>query len=231
MEARVRRCAPRAGVRVVLAGDGASEPTHVLRATGSFHRPVLPPARPARTRSPQQPMICVRGWRTSSTRRRTRWSRSIRAYARGAQRAPALPPARRLRRAVTHARPALRAARARAAQWRERELDSKLTMLGQVYGAHVPMRKRMEAQIVSRAGRLPGLPSSNLGLEVLMNTHEDIEFDDFLGEPAHAAEAIDVHLAMEKRLGMDRAAGKPPSALPASVDGSLRAHRALAHDV
>mmetsp|Transcript_16753 Transcript_16753/g.43343 ORF Transcript_16753/g.43343 Transcript_16753/m.43343 type:complete len:149 (-) Transcript_16753:361-807(-) len=115
--------------------------------------------------------------------------------------------------------------------WRERELDSKLTMLGQVYGAHVPMRKRMEAQIVSRAGRLPGLASSNLGLEVLMNTHEDMEFDDFLGEPAFVTEGVDVHLAMEKRLGMNRVHGNPPSALPHAVDGSLSAHRAVARGI
>jgi len=114
--------------------------------------------------------------------------------------------------------------------WRQQELDSKLNMLGNIYGAHVPMRKRMELQIVSQPQRLAGLPSSRLGMEVLLNKHEDIDFDDFLGDPAYAAEAIDVHLAMEKRLGMDRELGKPPRAIRQALDGSLSAHRAAVKD-
>lgn len=118
----------------------------------------------------------------------------------------------------------------RAEQWRQRELDSKLNMLGSVYGAHVPMRKRMDMRIVSAVQRLPGLPSSNLGLEILLNKHEDLEFDDFLADPAFAADQIDVHMAMEKRLGLDRPLGKPIRAVQLSTDGSLRAHRAAVLD-
>lgn len=114
----------------------------------------------------------------------------------------------------------------RRAQWRGRELDSKLNMLGNVYGAHVPMRKRMDMRIVSAAQRMPGLPSSNLGLEILLNKHEDLEFDDFLADPAFSSEQIDVHLAMEKRLGLDRPIGQPIRALQLGPEGSLRAHRA-----
>jgi len=116
--------------------------------------------------------------------------------------------------------------------WRQRELDSKLNMLGSVYGAHVPMRKRMDMRIVSASQRMPGLPSSNFGLEILLNKHQDIDFDDFLNNPMYATEQIDVHLAMEKRLGMDRAIGKPLRAVMLGNDFvSVRANQAAVHDV
>lgn len=111
------------------------------------------------------------------------------------------------------------------AQWRQRELDSKLNMLGNVYGAHVPMRKRMDMRIVSACQRMPGLPSSNLGLEILLNKHEDLDFDDFLADPTFATEQIDVHLAMEKRLGLDRPIGKPIRTMQRGAD-ALIANRA-----
>jgi proteasome maturation protein len=106
-------------------------------------------------------------------------------------------------------------------------------MLGNVYGAHVPMRKRMELGIVSSIQRLPGLPSSNFGLEILLNKHEDLDFDDFLADPQLAGgDAVDVHLAMEKRLGMDRPLGaKPVRAVQLAGDSSVRSNRAAVRDV
>jgi hypothetical protein len=119
-----------------------------------------------------------------------------------------------------------------AVQWRQRELDSKLNMLGNVYGAHVPMRKRMELGIVSSIQRLPGLPSSNFGLEILLNKHEDLDFDDFLADPQLAGDGVDVHLAMEKRLGMDRSIGaKPVRAVQLAGDSSVIANRAAVRNV
>jgi proteasome maturation protein len=108
-----------------------------------------------------------------------------------------------------------------------------MNMLGNVYGAHVPMRQRMELGILSNAQRLPGLPSSNFGMEILLNKHEDLEFDDFLNDPQSAAgEMLDIHLAMEKRLGMDRPIGKPIRALELSAGSAdaFRANRAVARE-
>ncbi|CAG8820878.1 7817_t:CDS:2, partial [Racocetra persica] len=49
-----------------------------------------------------------------------------------------------------------------------------------IYGTPAPIRHLMERSIVSRVQRLPGLPSSNFGLEILMGKDETIEFEDFL---------------------------------------------------
>jgi len=59
----------------------------------------------------------------------------------------------------------------------------------------------MEQHIVAQFQRLPGLKSSLLGLETLMGTDEDIEFDDYLNDPEYREGSIDVFTAMENRLG------------------------------
>lgn len=106
------------------------------------------------------------------------------------------------------------------AQWRARHLEARLTMMGNVYGAYAPMRRRMDLQTVARAQRLPGLPSSRLGLEVLLNTLEDIDFDEVLTDARHTAEPVDLHLAMEQRLGMTPQS-HPPSAVVAPAPVTL----------
>jgi len=40
-------------------------------------------------------------------------------------------------------------------------------MLAHTYGIAMPAQMDIECQILSRQRRLPGLPSSNLGLEIL----------------------------------------------------------------
>jgi proteasome maturation protein len=41
------------------------------------------------------------------------------------------------------------------------------SMLAHMYGIAMPAQMDIECQILSRQRRLPGLPSSNLGLEIL----------------------------------------------------------------
>ena len=52
-----------------------------------------------------------------------------------------------------------------------------------------------------RIQRLPGLPSSNLGLEALTGRLDEFDFPAFLGSPAEPEQQpVDVHSAMETRL-------------------------------
>lgn len=42
------------------------------------------------------------------------------------------------------------------------------------------MRLEMEREVLSKFKRLPGLPSSFVGLETILGTDEDIDFEDYL---------------------------------------------------
>lgn len=55
-----------------------------------------------------------------------------------------------------------------------------------VYGSALPMREMMHEHMLSQCQRLPGLPSSYLGLESLTGRDETIEFQDFLNLPFDA---------------------------------------------
>lgn len=62
-----------------------------------------------------------------------------------------------------------------------------------------------------RMERLPGLPSSKLGLESLTGALEDFGFESYLGLPADSEVAPpDLHSQMEQRLGL--APGTKPMA-------------------
>mmetsp|Transcript_9495 Transcript_9495/g.24192 ORF Transcript_9495/g.24192 Transcript_9495/m.24192 type:complete len:137 (+) Transcript_9495:195-605(+) len=85
-----------------------------------------------------------------------------------------------------------------------RENSSK--MLGKLYGAAVPAKLAIEQQILSRPGRLPGIPSSKLGLASYTGALDEFSFEDYLGDPANSeVEPVDLHGQMETRLGL----GKP----------------------
>ena len=53
--------------------------------------------------------------------------------------------------------------------------------MAQTYGAHLPMQVRMEVDILSQAKRLPGIRSSNVGIETILGRDETIDFEDYLG--------------------------------------------------
>ncbi|KAG5462687.1 MAG: proteasome maturation factor UMP1-domain-containing protein, partial [Olpidium bornovanus] len=48
------------------------------------------------------------------------------------------------------------------------------------YGMHAPIRMHMERDLFTGPLRLPGLPSSNLGREILAGRNDTIDFEDFL---------------------------------------------------
>merc|ERR1712216_274669 len=56
-----------------------------------------------------------------------------------------------------------------------------------IYGQHAPLKAKMEREILSQFQRLPGLPSSLVGLETLMDMDDDIEFEDIFNLEAEAA--------------------------------------------
>ncbi|RHZ63312.1 hypothetical protein Glove_330g22 [Diversispora epigaea] len=87
-------------------------------------------------------------------------------------------------------------------KWEETQTNLKFTMQKRLYGVHAPIRHLMERSIVSKMQRLPALPSSNLGLEILMGKDETIDFEDFLSDPEMSTEMIDVHGSMEHKLGI-----------------------------
>ena len=82
-------------------------------------------------------------------------------------------------------------------------------MLANTYGIAMPARMDIEAQILARQKRLPGLPSSNFGAEILTNDVDRFGFESYLDNPADREDAPrrDLHAAMELKLGMDKTPG------------------------
>lgn len=62
-----------------------------------------------------------------------------------------------------------------------------------LYGSGLAMRLAMERNVHGQPTRLPGLKSSYLGLEIMMNKLDKIEFEDFLGEDQLALPTKSMH--------------------------------------
>jgi len=82
-----------------------------------------------------------------------------------------------------------------------RRVETQKALMARIYGAHVPMRMTMEETILSQFQRMPGLPSSMVGLETLLNTDTKIDYADYLGGPELSEKQVDVHALIEARLG------------------------------
>lgn len=54
-------------------------------------------------------------------------------------------------------------------------------MLSAIQGYHSATKSRMEQDLVSKVQRHPGIPSSHLGLDLLMDIDDKIEVNDILG--------------------------------------------------
>lgn len=78
-----------------------------------------------------------------------------------------------------------------------------------MYGTTVPLKNRLELQMLSQVGRLPGVTSfghksSNFGLEILLGVDEDIDQHDYMNLSQNQPESLqqlDVHDRMELALG------------------------------
>lgn len=76
-------------------------------------------------------------------------------------------------------------------------------MMRDLYGLAFPAKVDIEKQILSKFGRLPGLPSSKLGLESLTGELDQFGFESYLGLPEFSEQLpVDMHSQMEQRLGM-----------------------------
>lgn len=82
--------------------------------------------------------------------------------------------------------------------------SSRLQTLKDLYGVAAPAKLQIETQILGKFGRLPGLPSSQLGLESLTGALDEFEFESFVGVAADEAELLppDLHSRMEAKLKM-----------------------------
>ncbi len=79
-------------------------------------------------------------------------------------------------------------------------------MLRDVYGEALPLRMHIEEQILGRVQRLPGLPSSRLGLEAMTGALDDFGFESYLGLPEYSDEQPpSVHAQMEARFKLGTA--------------------------
>ena len=87
--------------------------------------------------------------------------------------------------------------------WLRDQLETKHMIMAHTYGMHLPMRIRMELDILSQAKRLPGIRSSNVGAETILGRDETIDFEDYLGTPDMSEVAPpDARSLLEKQFGI-----------------------------
>ncbi|KAJ7071551.1 proteasome maturation factor UMP1 [Mycena amicta] len=89
----------------------------------------------------------------------------------------------------------------RLENWEETQDNMKLTLQRNMHGMHAPLRLLMERKIVSANPHMPGLPQSNLHLDILMGRDETIEPVDIFGGMETVA-VQNIHSEMEKKLKM-----------------------------
>jgi len=80
--------------------------------------------------------------------------------------------------------------------------EFKRLALANVFGSHFPLEQQLEEGILRGIHRLPPLHSEFVGLSTLLDTDEDITFEDFLNDPRDSEYGVDLHLVMEERLGL-----------------------------
>merc|ERR550537_487008 len=86
--------------------------------------------------------------------------------------------------------------------------EQHMMLAGRVHGAHAPLRMKMERELLSQFQRLPGLPSSMVGLETVLDMDDTIEFEDIMNLEENAAMSRStgpnrsLHDVMEHRLNM-----------------------------
>lgn len=89
-----------------------------------------------------------------------------------------------------------------------REQQQEMMNKALVYGQHAPIRAKMERELLSQFQRLPGLPSSLVGLETVLDMDDTIEFEDIMNLEANSAMSRftgpnrGLHDIMEQRLHM-----------------------------
>lgn len=84
-----------------------------------------------------------------------------------------------------------------------KERENKLRDIGFQYGIAAAMDYKATEKIMSRFHRLPGLRSSNLGLEIHTGRINKLDASDFLGDQElHRSNFTNLHATMEHKLKM-----------------------------
>jgi len=87
--------------------------------------------------------------------------------------------------------------------WLIDEISRENFALKNTFGSQMVMRLEMEKEILGQFRRLPVLPSSFVGLETMLGTDEDIDFEDYLDDPRNSEiTPPSLHNLMEAKLGM-----------------------------
>jgi proteasome maturation protein len=86
--------------------------------------------------------------------------------------------------------------------WQGTQDQLQAALQSLAFGSHMPMRHAMERAIVGQHARMPVLPSSRVGLDILAGRDETLEVEDYLADPELAAVRLDPHSAMEHKLHM-----------------------------
>jgi proteasome maturation protein len=88
----------------------------------------------------------------------------------------------------------------RLRKWDETQDDMKLEISRRIFGIHAPVRLLMERSLVSQTRRHPALPSSQLGLDILMGRDESIGVEDVLLQDRPSYDLFDAPHAQIGRL-------------------------------
>lgn len=88
------------------------------------------------------------------------------------------------------------------------EWEADQFRLERVYGAHAAWERRMERAVLAQVQRLPGVPSSHVGLDHVLGRDERIGFEDVLNR---AWCGVARRGRVEGRCGCARTAGSPVS--------------------
>ena len=73
-------------------------------------------------------------------------------------------------------------------------------LLARVYGSHLPMKLHMEQTLLSQFRRCGGLPSSNLGLSIVMGKDEEIDWGDVMNRPENCEYQYEPLSELENRI-------------------------------
>ncbi|XP_061778270.1 proteasome maturation protein [Nerophis ophidion] len=73
--------------------------------------------------------------------------------------------------------------------------------LRNIQGLHAPLKLQMEYRAARQIQRLPFLQSSNLALDTLRGTDENIGFEDILNDPTQSETMGEPHMMVEFKLG------------------------------
>lgn len=88
-------------------------------------------------------------------------------------------------------------------EYKKQAAASQMQMMKDLYGIAAPAKLQIETQILQKFQRLPGMHSSNLGLESLTGALDDFSFESFLGLPQDSEFAEpDLHSQMEQKLSL-----------------------------